>query len=552
MKNLRPGLLVCSFLLFFGCRNQDESRVHQVWDYIKERPDSALTVLNEYDLADFRSRRSQAEFALLKSIALDKSFIDLQVDTLIRPALEYYEKWGNDREKMLSWYYLGRVQVNAKEYNDAIVSISKAEEYSTRTDDLFQQGLIHMAKENIYSFCYNNSEARHEALQGIDAFEKINEKTLALKAKRKLAMDDVALKDFHHADSILLSIINREDIDSSFYARCLFNYAWSKTLQEDYAEAINYYNIGANEYHGKMTLPEIGMFGVAHIKFGDSIIAEEIMHQLASIPSARTQYLRLCYERSLAHGDLTEALQHYQGLIAIEDSIAIQTMEQSIIKSQRDYQRQSSEVFRLQSERRKLSIIAILFAGFFAIVIFYWAFRTMKSHYRKEKEILLSAINEAKRLTIEADEKSSALNDELILARKQYVEAYKKRFSKIAHVSEIYYQTSGSKNARELVYKEVRDLSSFITKDTRTYRQLEKSINAGLSDSMEWYRTEYPGQEEKNYRFVCYLMAGFPASTISLLTGLSTSNVYVRKNRLLDAIRNGNAAHKDLFILVLE
>ena len=115
-----------------------------------------------------------------------------------------------------------RLPFPAKEYNDAIVSISKAEEYSTRTDDLFQQGLIHMAKENIYSFCYNNSEARHEALQGIDAFEKINEKTLALKAKRKLAMDDVALKDFHHADSILLSIINREDIDSSFYARTIW------------------------------------------------------------------------------------------------------------------------------------------------------------------------------------------------------------------------------------------------------------------------------------------------------------------------------------------
>jgi hypothetical protein len=301
-----------------------------------------------------------------------------------------------------------------------------------------------------------------------------------------------------------------------------------------------------------MTLPEIGMLGVAHIKFGDSIIGEEIMHQLASIPSARTQYLRLCYERSLAQGDLTAALQHYQGLLALEDSIAIQTMEQSIIKSQRDYQRQSSEVYRLQAERRKLSIIAILFAGFLGIVIFYWVFRTMKSHYRKEKEKLLSAIDEAKRLTIEADEKSSALNDELILARKQYVEAYKKRFTKIAHLSEIFYRTSDSKNARELVYKEVRDLSSFITKDTRTYRQLEKSVNTGLSDAMEWYRSEYPGLEEKDYRFVCYLMAGFPASTISLITGLSTSNVYVRKNRLLEALRNSDADHKDLFILVLE
>ena len=98
-----------------------------------------------------------------------------------------------------------------------------------------------------------------------------------------------------------------------------------------------------------------------------------------------------------------------------------------------------------------------------------------------------------KKLLVEADERNSALNDKLALTRRQYVSAFKKRFTKIAHLSETYYRTSNSKDSRERVYREVRDLSSFITRDTRTYRQLEKNVDANLSNAMAWYREEYPG-----------------------------------------------------------
>lgn len=163
----------------------------------------------------------------------------------------------------------------------------------------------------------------------------------------------------------------------------------------------------------------------------------------------------------------------------------------------------------------------------------------------------MASQEEIKKMLVEAHERNSTLNDELELTRKQYVSAYKKRYSKIAHLSETYYLTSGSRDSREKVYREVRDLSSFITKDIKTYRQLEKNVNNNLSDAMLWFRKEYPDLEESTYRFVCYLMAGFPASTISLLTGLTPSNIYVRKNRLLEDIQSGSTEHRDLFLLVI-
>ena len=552
MKPSRPWLLLCFSLLIFGCRNQDESRIHQVWNYIRERPDSALTVLNEYDLADLHSRRAQAEYALLKSIALDKNFIDLQVDTLIRPALEYYEKWGNNREKMLSWYYLGRVQVNAKEYNDAIISISRADDYASYCDDPYQDALIHMAKENIYNNTHNHSEALEEAMAGVRIFENLGEIALALKATRHLANDYLVMRDFAHADSLYKIIIDNPASDSSLVAKCLLHYARSLALQAEYSKALQYYVKGIKEYHGTMNIQQAGMYAVSHFYSGDPNIGRSIKNTLDHKQSSRGMYLWVAYKESLLAEHHAEALSFYQELTALEDSVAVNTMEQSIIKSQRDYRQKSSEVFQLQSERQRYIILAIITVFLLIGLLTFLVFRQFMIKQRLKEERMIASHEEIKQLFKETDEQNHVLKSELTLARKQYVSAFKKQFSKIARLSEIYFRTSDSRDAREKVYREVRELSSFITKDTRTYRQLEKNVNNGLSNAMKLFREEYPDLEEKTYRFVCYLMAGLPASTISLLTGWSNNNIYVRKNRLLDSIRSNITKHRDLFILAIE
>ncbi len=552
MKTRRLGLVILSIFLFIGCRNQAENQIHSVWSFIREKPDSALAILEDYHVSDFRARRGRAEYALLKSIALDKNYIDLTTDSLIRPALDYYEGKRNADKKMLCWYYLGCVQANAGDYNDAIVSISRAEDYSAHTEDLYQVGLIHMAKENIFSLTHNHTEALQEATKGVELFERINEKNQVLKAKRKMALDYLSLEDNHSADSLFLLLSSEALPDSAFSAKCILECARSKALQGDYAKALLLFEQGQERKQVSMSIPQAGMYALAQFYAGQPSIGKEIKNQLAGVPSARSTYLWVCYHESLVENNAAGALHYHQELMSLEDSIAVATMEQSIIKSQREYQHQSREVFRLKAERRRLLLFVLFITGLLISMGMVWGYRLLRKRHQTEKEELTNAINEARRLTQEADEKNSVLYSELHSARKQYVAAYKKRFAKIAHLSETYYRTSGFKDAREQVYREVRDLSSFITQDTRTFRQLEKSVNSGLSNAMKIYRLEYPGLEERDYRFVCYLMAGFPASTISLLTGLSSGNVYVRKNRLLDHIRNSGTEHKDLFILAIE
>ena len=80
-----------------------------------EHPDSALAILQQVDDAQLTTNALQARFALLLSMALDKNYIDIASDSLIRPAVEYYENHGSSREKMLTCYYHTNVLYNAKE-----------------------------------------------------------------------------------------------------------------------------------------------------------------------------------------------------------------------------------------------------------------------------------------------------------------------------------------------------------------------------------------------------------------------------------------------------
>lgn len=554
MKRVIKSIIVYLILLPVACRNQEDARVHQVWSFIQEHPDSALSILKDYSLHSFNKGCSRAEFALLKSIALDKNYIDITSDTLIRVALDYYGKKGNARDKMLSWYYLARIQDNSKDYNNAIVSLFRAEEYLAKAEEPYYEGLIHMERESLYNRTHNNTEALVEAKRGMDAFESIGESKQARIARRRVGLDYLANHDFKGADSIFLSMASDKDADSLYRADGYFHHARSKVLQEDYVNALILFETGITQYKGRLSREQAGAYAYSLYMNGRKDEGKSLLARLAKDTSKQAEAV-VSYYRYLIdqeEGDYRKALQYVNNTMETEDSIARQTMEQSVIKTQREYQQKNRELYQAQAEMRKLSIVGLVIL----LVLLVWIAITILLHINRRNNqkvaALVSAEEGAKSLLKQINQQNEDLSDQLSQTRKKYIAAYKKRFSKIAHLSETYYTTSGMKDGRDIVYREVSELASFIAKDAHTFRQLERNINSNLSNAMALYREEFPGLEEKEYRFVGYLMAGFPASTIALLTGLSTSNVYVKKMRLLASISSSDVPDKQHFIMVLE
>ena len=155
MKNL---FILASFLpLLISCIRGGEAlaKLDDVFSYIESRPDSALTVLEGMNEEDLTSKRSKAKHALLYSMALDKNWIDLASDSIIAPAVSYYNNHGSTEEKLMTYYYRGRISMNAGSYEDAISYFILAERQLYDYSDKIMAGRLFKAQTRVYQYCYD-------------------------------------------------------------------------------------------------------------------------------------------------------------------------------------------------------------------------------------------------------------------------------------------------------------------------------------------------------------------------------------------------------------
>ena len=137
MKRLAFLILSISFVLS-SCHNEIGRQLDYAEMNIHEHPDSVLERLSKLNTSKLRTKREKARYALWMSAALDKNYIDVSSDSLIRQAVEYYSHHRNKRKEMLAWYYDGIILRNAKSFPSAIVALENAERVAKALEDVYQ------------------------------------------------------------------------------------------------------------------------------------------------------------------------------------------------------------------------------------------------------------------------------------------------------------------------------------------------------------------------------------------------------------------------------
>ena len=160
---LRSAAVIIAVSLSSSCHHAENNEtadiLEDVESYINEWPDSALTVIQSIGADDLSSRELKARHALLLSQALDKNFIDLQSDSIIAPAVRFFEKSGDHEALFKAYYYHARVLSNAGRYTEAMQIYLKAEEMSGKVKDLFAVGLLHSQIGGLNSKYFNYPKA---------------------------------------------------------------------------------------------------------------------------------------------------------------------------------------------------------------------------------------------------------------------------------------------------------------------------------------------------------------------------------------------------------
>jgi tetratricopeptide (TPR) repeat protein len=103
---------------------------------------------------------------------LDKNYIDVAADSLIRFSATYYDTHGPESERMRAYYYLGRVYENAKDYQQALLYYLDAAQHPDRVEDNYLKGLLYSSLGEMYERYYNYKKAYQYAEQSYNYYKE--------------------------------------------------------------------------------------------------------------------------------------------------------------------------------------------------------------------------------------------------------------------------------------------------------------------------------------------------------------------------------------------
>lgn len=544
-------ILFVFILLAGGCSDKG---VRDVWTYIQDRPDSALCVLNGMDASRFRGR-TLAEFQLLKAMALDKNYINVTSDSLSRGAYAYFHRHGPREKEMLSLYYMGMSQYYAGGYAKAIVSLEDASLLARRCGNPRYEALSQIHLSHLFYAGRNYEDAIQYALNSIACFSCLPDSSYHIPlAKMHLAECYLTQHRFQDINDLLGPMITSHTKDTALLRDALPFFAWNTFLLDESraSEAVSLFEEAVGQYGAQLNPYQYHHYAVVLLGAGDTKKASAIQAALAQYPEYAELGEDLRCRLLKRSGNYAEALAVRESLVRQQNELALQTMSQALVRVQRDYQAQAREeaVHEADTARERLILVIIVF-----VLILLLAGVILRHRHRAwvlVREQLLADIEDAGKIIRNSEDRNKVLESELEAARMRYISAYKKQFQKLSSLVEYYHETSGRKDGRDLVYKQVMELSSTVGRDRQRMKALERSVNQALDNALNYYKEDYPGQDQKQYDFVCYLMAGLPGSLIQMLTGIPRNTIYSKKRRLLEDIRVSDKPHRDLLLAAIQ
>ena len=182
---------------------------------MESRPDSALAILESMDVLDLKGKRDRARYALLKSMALDKNYVDTTTFEILQPAIDYYLENGTPDEKLRTYYYQGRIYLNRNEPDSALRSFMRGLDFAEKCTDSLTIARAFVAQGGLYKDFYDHAESSANYLKAANIYR--------LKSLAYLDFDCLlsalnclnVLNDQERADSVINLLDQFEGLDIS-------------------------------------------------------------------------------------------------------------------------------------------------------------------------------------------------------------------------------------------------------------------------------------------------------------------------------------------------
>ena len=172
-------------------------------NFLSSKPDSALTILESIPVTNIKGKKVAARYALLKSMALDKNYIDTTTFDVLQPAIDYYIKNGSPDEKLRTYYYQGRIYQNQGNDDSAMRSFMNGCDLKQVVTDSLLLAHTLVAQGTLYFKQYKTSEFIQTNMEAAKLYGAIGRDILEIKSYTNALDGYVMLNNQSMADSLL-------------------------------------------------------------------------------------------------------------------------------------------------------------------------------------------------------------------------------------------------------------------------------------------------------------------------------------------------------------
>ena len=537
MKHLLP-LILAIVLLATACSDQRYvAMLNHAEPLIETAPDTALALLDSID-----SRRlvgaDNARYALLRSQALDKNYIDVTNDSLINIAVDYYDNSSNYRYRGMAYYYKARVCYINGEYEQATELLTQAEEALRKTEEYNMIALTYSLLSDIYIEQYRFD----------NAIVLINKSTYYYKLHKNsknivynhLRLSSILMIE-HPADSVV----------------CHLDSAGSIALQlnnEELLFMVENYRASFYDYIKEYDLAKATLYNAfeqypAHTPNADDYhLLSRIYYNTGKLDSALyildTHYSPLCQTHSdketlsffrgtiySAKQDYANAFNHLSKYIESVTSSGLFQQDKSINELEKKYR---TELLREKSQslatrNTLLSVISLLVA-LVATLFIYLYIRQRQLRKAQYLQLHMAAQQEIGEIQSQYDTVKEQLHSQL--AQKQlYENALHVRIENLHTLTNI---SSTYELDKEKFYHHCRSYINVCNQTENSFvRDIRTIASLYCEGFVERLQSRYPDLTEEDINLACLILLGFDCvQTQILFNHKNIQSTYSKRARL--------------------
>lgn len=543
-----------------GCTNGESIRhLDLAESCMNSDPELALRTIDSIDTRFLLSRSRKARYALLKTMALDKNFIDTTDVNVILPAAEYYARHGSPDKKLESFMYLGRVYFNASQYDDAMTSFLIAAECVDEVDDHKLIGLLYSSISEVYFADYNFVKATEYSECAIENFSSAGDSVNVWYALGRLALLYSESLEGNKADRLYQYFLSRPIVDSAYYNSVALDYACELVLADNSRPklAVELYERSEKDFGTVLNNHDNCAYAYALAMAGRPKESEIVFQRIdfSDVDSSALDVWR--YRLEKARGNYRTALHFFEKASDSQQRIVLETLARSINEVQIKYYQsrlQSMAVSERLSDIHKLLMLCLIVMIILASVALYFYKKKIVSdqilyltNLKTAAEAQLALLKESSSSDRERLDEATRKFYEL---KRKYVELHRTRLNEITDLCTLYLSPSQT-NRKNILFSNVKKQLEFLNNDKDGQAKFEKMIDESFDGVMSKFRVDFNFWNESDLRFISYVMAGFESKVIANMLMISPNSVYVKKNRLKKKISESGSPNMDLYLKVI-